>query len=41
VSEGIALGLVMCDRDSLPFNKVTIDLSFTAELAVPTTVPSS
>jgi hypothetical protein len=29
VSEGMALGLVMCQRDTLPFDKVGIDLAFT------------
>jgi hypothetical protein len=28
VSEGVALGLVMCDRFTLPRDKVGIDLSF-------------
>ena len=28
VSEGIALGLVMCGRTELPFDKLRIDLSF-------------
>lgn len=28
VSEGMALGLVMCDRFTLPWDKVAIDLSF-------------
>lgn len=28
VSEGIALGLVMCDRDRLPYDKVAVDLAF-------------
>jgi hypothetical protein len=28
VSEGMALGLVLCGRDSLPFEKVDVDLAF-------------
>ncbi|MCW2540968.1 MAG: hypothetical protein JWN95_2693 [Frankiales bacterium] len=28
VSEGMALGLLMCDRSELPFDKVLVDLSF-------------
>jgi len=28
VSEGMALGLLMCDRITLPWDKVAIDLSF-------------
>jgi hypothetical protein len=28
VSEGTALGLVMCGRSSLPFDKVRVDLAF-------------
>lgn len=28
VSEGVALGLVMCDRFTLPWNKFAVDLSF-------------
>ena len=28
VSEGMALGLIMCDRITLPWDKVAIDLSF-------------
>lgn len=28
VSEGMALGLLMCGYDSLPFDKVSIDLAF-------------
>lgn len=28
VSEGIALGLLMCGRDVLPFDKMNVDLSF-------------
>lgn len=28
VSEGMALGLIMCDRFTLPWDKVAIDLSF-------------
>lgn len=28
VSEGVALGLVLCGRDSLPFDKVATDLAF-------------
>jgi len=28
VSEGVALGLLMCDHDELPFNKVALDLAF-------------
>lgn len=28
VSEGSALGLLMCGRDALPYNKITVDLSF-------------
>lgn len=27
-TEGIALGLVLLDRDSLPFNKLAVDLAF-------------
>jgi hypothetical protein len=30
VSEGMALGLLMCGRDSLPYDKVRLDLSFEA-----------
>lgn len=30
VSEGMALGLLMCDRESLPFDKVMVDLAFEA-----------
>lgn len=28
VSEGMALGLLICGRDSLPFDKVAVDLAF-------------
>lgn len=28
VSEGMALGLLMCGRDALPFDKVAVDLAF-------------
>ena len=28
VSEGMALGLIMCGRDTLPWDKIAIDLSF-------------
>lgn len=28
VSEGMALGLLMCGRDELPFDKMSVDLSF-------------
>ena len=28
VSEGMALGLLMCGRESLPFDKVMVDLAF-------------
>ena len=28
VSEGMALGLLMCGRDEVPFDKVAVDLSF-------------
>lgn len=27
VSEGVALGLIMCGRSSLPFDKVRVDLA--------------
>lgn len=30
VSEGMALGLLMCDADALPFTKLAIDLAFNA-----------
>ncbi|KAA1399908.1 hypothetical protein [Aeromicrobium ginsengisoli] len=29
VSDGVALGLLMCDQGALPYDKVRIDLSFT------------
>jgi hypothetical protein len=28
VSEGIALGLLMCDRDEIPYDKFRVDLAF-------------
>jgi hypothetical protein len=28
VSEGMALGLLLCDRSSLPFDKFRVDLAF-------------